>query len=1014
MIDSEINMINSFHRKIRLSIRTKFAIVFAIIIAFPIILISYYNYCTIKTNQSSILQGRLVGASKDVSNMLIYYMKNAVQKADLAAELVGDGLVLRPDEVQNFLYYKQDIWDNAIVEIFDANRKLLGRSFDGEPGTPSFFVDEKSEILQQTLRLAKIADFFASPAGISIRASTPIIAPHDLSCLGAVIVTYPFDTQLLYKIKSSIKHDIFLYVDHMNAMRSTASTDLMSDRFPIFEKSRIESEKMLMKTDSVDGRIYQSAYRPVVNFNGTILGYISASIDRSVIDHEIDNAYRKLCIELAVSLSGAIVIIFLVTKYLTNPIYYLSESIKRMTLENTFRDVVIDQNDEIGDLADSFNNMISKLRQKQETLARTERKYRNIFINSVEGIMQVGIDFRIADCNISAARMFGYEDVRGFMKTVVNVKEQLFPDAAAADSFFGMVASRGKIKIHEIEMVRRDGTRFPALVSMHLTSDSDSGSPVFEGSIADISARKEKERAETARDAAEKASEFKSLFLANMSHEIRTPLNAIIGMSGVLQKTDLAEKQGEYVRVIDTASRNLLHLVNEVLDFSKIESGQMRIEEEVFDLEEMIDEILSLFMAQTSRKDIEFIADIDEGVPRILFTDQFRLRQVIINLCSNAFKFTEQGEIVIAVRVKGLSNEGCELLFEVADSGIGIPMEKRDRLFDAFQQADSSTTRRYGGTGLGLTICRKIVEMLGGEIWIDPEYHVGSKFCFTIRAAVPEPPVAAPEGSESLAGVRVMLVSASEKLTQVVPQLLSGFGCEITRISPCESLHGLTGLSDHFNHDLAVIDCPLGEMGVMEYLGSYLAAKGDAARVIVLLPYGTQVQKRPFGGQGLVEFMNKPLRRRHLLRRVLELFGKDGDRTAHNSVTAESGGLDGKRILLVEDNEFNQMVALEVLGAYGLDVTVADNGKVAVDLLADGHSFDLVFMDVQMPIMDGFEATAIIREQLGMRHLPIAAMTAHATTGDRDRCLEKGMDEYLSKPLERRRLEDVLSRFLCS
>ena len=1003
-------MLDALRKIFRLSIRTKFAIVFAIIVAFPIIFISYYSYYTIRIKQGSILQDRLVDASTDVSNMLIYYMKSAVQKSDLAAELIGDGHGLRPEEVQNFLYIKQDIWDNAIVEVFDADRKLLGRSFDGEPGTSSFFVDEGSEILEETLRLAKIADFFVSPAGISIRASTPIIAPHDLSCLGAVIVTYPFDTQFLYKLKSSIKHDIFLHVDPMNALRSTATTKLLRDMFRDDEKAQIKTDNMLMKTDIVDGQKYQSAYRPIINFDGDTLGYISASIDRGVIDHEIISAFERVCIELVISLSGTIAIIFLVTKYMTNPIYYLSESIKKMTMENTFRDVAIDQNDEIGDLAKSFNNMITELRRKQETLARTERKYRNIFINSLEGIMQIGMDFRIADCNISAARMFGYDTVREFMETVGDARAQLFADAAMAESFFGMVASRRKVRIHEIEMVRRDGTRFPALFSMHLASEADSGSSVFEGSIADISARKEKEKAEAARDAAEKASEFKSLFLANMSHEIRTPLNAIIGMSGVLQNTDLAEKQGEYVRVIDTASRNLLHLVNEILDFSKIESGQMRIEAEAFDLEEMVDEVLSLFMAQTSKKDIEFMADIAEDVPRVLVSDQFRLRQVVINLCSNAFKFTERGEIVIAVRTRARSGPACELLFEVTDTGIGIPMDKRDGLFEAFQQADGSTTRRYGGTGLGLTICRKIVEMLGGDIWIDPGYDQGSRFCFTIRCTVPEDSAIADADVESLRGLKVILVSGSENLSRLVPQLLSGFGCEVAVGRPCDRLRDLS-LHER-DHDLVVVDCPLNQDGTVGFLRSYLTEKGADARVIVLLPYGAHVEDGVFSGPGRVEFMTKPVRRRHLLRRMLEFVESGGEGAVQEHPVPQAGWLTGKRILLVEDNEFNQMVALEVLGTYGPEVTVADNGKVAVDLLAGGHVFDLVFMDVQMPIMDGFEATAIIREQLGMRQLPIVAMTAHATTGDRDRCIDKGMDDYLAKPMERRRLEDVLGRFL--
>ena len=955
-----------------------------------------------------MLHDNIVDASRDVSNMLIYYLKSGVQKSDLAAELVRDSVILRPDDVQNFLFVKQDIWENAIVEIYDADRNLLGRSYDGEVETSAFFVDKRSEILTKTLRLAKIADFFASPDGLCIRASTPIIAPHDLSCLGAVIVTYPFNTQMLYKIKSGIKHDVFLYANSSNTKISTAGAVIKDSFFLEDERQKLKNDRMLIRKDFVGGEVYQSAYRPIKNYEGAVLGYISASINRKSMDQELRYALKKVCVELVIYLSGTVMIIFLTTKFMTRPIFYLNEAINVTTRENAFREVYISQNDEIGDLARSFNTMILELKKKQAELYRAERKYRNIFVNSLEGIIQIGMNFKIIDCNISAARIFGYNDIVEFIDENHNVKRSIFYDYDTADSFFKMVFDTGKVRIFEIEMLRRDGTKFPALVSMHVTRDADIESPVFEGSIADISARKEKEKAEAARDAAEKASEFKSLFLANMSHEIRTPLNAIIGMSGVLQKTELAGKQGEYVKVIDTASRNLLHLVNEILDFSKIESGEMRMENACFDLEELIDEILSLFVDQISRKDMEFIADIGESVPRVVFSDEFRLRQVLINLCSNAFKFTECGEIVISVR-KVDGPEPC-LLFEISDTGIGIPPDKRLNLFEAFQQADCSTTRRYGGTGLGLTICKKIVELLGGEIWIDPAYQAGTRFCFTIPAETSERCASEGQDESGLENVRVLLVSENGRLMDVLSRFLSRAGCIVSAVEPCRRKQR----SDIPEHDVMVVDCTWNHEDMAEFLRSCRTVDGSLARVMALLPYGTHIDFEIPEGRCQVEVMNKPLRRRAFLNRLRGLLGADPTGTVDNAAAAEASWVSDTTILLVEDNEFNQMVALEVLGGYGPTVTVADNGKVAVDLLADGHRFDLVLMDVQMPIMDGFEATEIIRRDLGMTELPIVAMTAHATTEDRARCLAKGMDDYLSKPIDRRKLQEVLVRYLPS
>lgn len=527
----------------------------------------------------------------------------------------------------------------------------------------------------------------------------------------------------------------------------------------------------------------------------------------------------------------------------------------------------------------SNNDKLNVLPDDEYFVYDIDDKYKRMFDNSLDGIIQIDANFKLTYSNMSASLLFGYEDVDNFIFAINDVKNDIFSSNIKADVFFDILLKNKKIKIYETEMIRRDGSIFTALISMYVTVDSKTNTNFFEGTIIDITERKKIEETERARETTQRTLDFTSRFLANMSHEILTPLNAIIGMSGVLQETTLLDKQSEYVQVIATASRNLLHLINEILDYSKIKSGQMKLNSEIFNLEAMIDEVFSLFEASTAKKDIEFQRDIADDVPKILFSDQTRLRQVLINLLSNAFKFTHHGKISIRVFVKERRGEKYSLQFEISDTGIGIPLDKRNGLFDAFQQADNSITRKYGGTGLGLSISKKIVEMLGGSIWIDPECQKGSIFCFTSQFILP-----------CEADINV---ETSSKLENVSAQPLSG-----------------------------------------------------------------------------------------------------------------------KHILLVEDNEFNQMVALEVLKTYGVSIVVAENGKIAVDLLRDGGKFDLILMDIQMPIMDGFEATRIIRQELKMKHPPIAAMTAHVMISDRDKCIEMGMDAYLSKPIDRPKLESVLKKFL--
>jgi len=512
---------------------------------------------------------------------------------------------------------------------------------------------------------------------------------------------------------------------------------------------------------------------------------------------------------------------------------------------------------------------------------KVDMKYKKIFENSLDGMIQIDMNFKLTYSNLTASLMFGYENINDFILAIKNVKNDIFNSNIKANIFFDILLKNKKIKIYESEMIRRDGSRFTALISMYVTVDSKTNMTFFEGSIIDISDRKKNEEAERSLDTTQRTLNFTNLFLANMSHEILTPLNAIIGMSGVLQTTSLLEKQSECVHVIETASRNLLHIVNEILDFSQIESGGMRLNREMFDLEAMIEEVISLFALQAAKKNIELQSDIADDVPKIIFSDQARLRQVLINLCSNAFKFTHHGKISIRVFVKERKNENHSLQFDISDTGIGIPLDKRNGLFDAFKQGDNSITRKYGGIGLGLSISKKIVEMLGGSIWIDTFCQNGSTFCFTT-----------PIIDTNEVGINV---SMPAKIENISFQSLSG-----------------------------------------------------------------------------------------------------------------------KHILLVEDNEFNQMVAIEVLKTYGVFVVVAENGKVAVDLLLQGGKFDLILMDIQMPTMDGFEATRIIRQELKMKDLPIVAMTAHVMVSDRDQCIEKGMDAYLSKPIDRPKLESVLRKFLSS
>ncbi|MFW5837119.1 MAG: response regulator [Desulfovibrionaceae bacterium] len=517
----------------------------------------------------------------------------------------------------------------------------------------------------------------------------------------------------------------------------------------------------------------------------------------------------------------------------------------------------------------------------------------------------------------------------------------------------------------------------------------------------------------SAKAVAEEANRHKSEFLANMSHEIRTPMNAIIGMSDLTLVTKLDRKQREYVSIIRSSARSLLALINDILDFSKIEAGRMELESVPFTLRDVLEEVSDMFLEKVAEKELELVVDLAPDAPRRVVSDPLRLRQVLVNLTANAFKFTERGEVAIRVRVLERRGGEAVLEFTVQDTGVGIQEEAQKKLFQAFTQADGSTTRKYGGTGLGLAICRRIVRLMGGEIRVESEPGRGSAFIFTLRAPV------GPDTADhhltlpsDLRGMRVLAVDYNAASRLVMERILCSFGFRAGQAESAEEglrlLEAARAEGDPVK--LVVMDWRLPIMDGIEATEEVGRRWGEEApRVIMLTAYGRESEMVRARRAGVDSFLIKPVKQSLLFDTIMEIFGRApvGRRPALDE--AVEAGLQGMRVLLVEDNAVNRRVAMEILTSAGVEAACAVNGREAVERLRR-EACHVVLMDVQMPEMDGYAATRAIRTELGLADLPIIAMTAHAMQGDRQRCLEAGMNDYAPKPIDRKELFAALRR----
>jgi PAS domain S-box-containing protein len=675
---------------------------------------------------------------------------------------------------------------------------------------------------------------------------------------------------------------------------------------------------------------------------------------------------------------------------------------------------------------------LTDLRRAQRTVEDNEARLRLLFGSAPIGIARTLPDGRLLAVNPALAAIFGFESPEAMLQALATRGTNCLwrTPETRKDFLANAMEAPGQPHVADITMLRRDGTPFEATFSMVMDKDPVTQEPTLYAFVQDISKRKGAERRleeyqdqledlvvtrtlelhqtiadlGLAKEAAEAATRSKSLFLANMSHEIRTPMNAVLGLAQLALRTSLDSQQHTYVTRIQAAAGSLLGIIDDILDFSKIEAGKMSLESVNFALDDVLGQVADLVGPRAADKRLELLFHVSPDLPRRLQGDPKRLGQVLTNLAGNAIKFTESGDVTLSVtRLTSRTPETALIHFEIRDTGIGLSEDQVADLFQPFVQADPSTTRRFGGTGLGLAICRSLADAMGGDLGVESHPGQGSTFHVTLPLGLGDPTEAPGEERVLTPRTRILVVDDHPAARALLLELLERMGGRADgTASGSEALEALAATP----YDLVMLDRRMPGLDGLQTAQAIRRMPGlvPRPRLILLTTSGAEPLDAP-SGRGLFDAcLPKPVTPSSL-RQAIQTRPQP---EAGDGSAATPSILAGVRVLLVEDQEFNQQVGQELLQVLGADVVVAADGQEALERLAD-HPFDLVFMDLQMPRMDGHEATRRIRQNPAFQDLPIIAMTAHAMAEERERCMAAGMNDFLTKPIQLDRLATVAS-----